>query len=215
MKCPRCVQRIHRSAVSCPHCGFELADADAQFGGGEVRLECLSDHAGVLKRAERERAEILLERFRERFPQLFLAVHTGVLAELASLRQFGFWLLNRGAFEDLGVDRPNEGGILLVIDPEAKVAGLTFGYLLEPFIDEEDTFEVLSAAHPFLLQGQYLKALRVIEKRLSRLLCKRSRQARRDPERFERKVAAPRQAGGLPQLRPVAQEQPQPEEVVK
>ena len=136
MKCPRCVQRIHRSAVSCPHCGFELADADALFGHGEVRLHCLSDHAGVLRRHQREAAAALLERFQARFPQLFFAVHTNVVSELASLRQFGFWLLNRAAFVDLSVDRPNEGGILLVIDPEAKVAGMTFGYLLEPFLDE-------------------------------------------------------------------------------
>lgn len=191
MKCPRCVQRIHRTAVQCPHCGFELGQADAEFGDSEVLTRCLSDSAGVLKRDERERAEMILERFRDQFPQLFLAVHTGVLTELASLRQFGFWLLNRGAFDDLAVDRPNEGGILLVIDPEAKVAGITYGYRLEPFLDESDTFGVLSAAHPFLLQGQYLKAVAVVERRLGVLLAKRAAQARRDPERFERKVAAP------------------------
>lgn len=191
MKCPRCVQRIHRSAVGCPHCGFEIADADAQFGPGEVRLACLSDHAGVLKRGERERAAAILDGFLGRFPQLFFAVHTTVLADLASIRQFGFWLLNRAAFDDLRPPRPNHGGILLVIDPEAKVAGLSFGYLLEAFVDEADTFEMLSAAHPFLLQGQYLKAIEEVAKRLTRLLMKRAGQARRDPERFERKVAAP------------------------
>jgi len=186
-----------------------MADADAQFGAGEVRLHCLSDHAGVLKRGERERAAALLDRFLLRFPQLFFAVHTSVLSELASLRQFGFWLLNRAAFDDLGADRPNEGGILLVIDPEAKVAGLSFGYLLEPYLDEADTFVLLTAAHPFLLQGQYLKAIGEIEKRLSRLLVKRAGQARRDPARFERKVAAPTQRGkGLQPLRAAAISKP-------
>jgi uncharacterized membrane protein YgcG len=187
--------------VSCPHCGFEIADADAQFGAGEVRLHCLSDHAGVLKRGERERAAALLDRFLVRFPQLFFAVHTSVLSELASLRQFGFWLLNRAAFDDLGADRPNEGGILLVIDPEAKVAGLSFGYLLEPYLDEAETFEALTAAHPFLQQGQYLQAIVEVEKRLSRLLVRRAGQARRDPEKFERKVSAPQLRGGV--LRPL------------
>jgi len=178
-----------------------MADADAQFGAGEVRLGCLSDHAGVLKRGERERAAGVLDRFRLRFPQLFFAVHTSVLGELASLRQYGFWLLNRAVFEDLGAERSNAGGILLVIDPSAKVAGLSFGYLLEPYLDEAATFELLTAAHPFLQQGQYLKALGEVEKRLSRLLVKRAGQARRAPERFERKVGAGHRGGRVLEAR--------------
>jgi len=198
MKCPRCVQRIHRGASQCPHCGYSLAEADARFGGGDVHLRKLTDSAGVMRRVERQRVESAMERFERRFPQLFFAVHTGgKFHETAHLRQFGFWLLNRGAFEDVPVDRPNEAGILLVLDAEAKAAGLTFGYALDAYLDDEDTFECLSRAHAYWLEGRYADGVLRLMEQLERTLTRRSRQARRDPERFERIVGPPPQMGDL------------------
>ena len=87
------------------------------FGGHERGAAVVwTDGAGLLRRLERQRVEAELKRFRVRFPQLFFAVHTVVLEEWTSLRQFGFWLLNRAAFRGSadGVDR--DGGILLAID---------------------------------------------------------------------------------------------------
>ena len=185
MKCPRCVQRIHRAAASCPHCGFTLADADARFGAEEVRIRCLTDSAGILRRGAR------------RFPQVFVAIYTGSLGEVANIRQFGFWLLNRSAFEDVPVEKPNEAGILITIDPESKAAGMVFGYLLDPFLEDADTFECLSRAHAYWLEGRYAEGLLRVLKHLDGILRKRSRQARRDPEHFERKVMPPAQMGDL------------------
>jgi len=182
VKCPRCVQRIHRSAVQCPHCGFSLAEVDAVFGVQEVRVKCLTDAAGVLRKKERSEAERVLAAFQRKFPQLFFAVYFGTFKELPSLRQFGFWLLNRGAFEDVDVSRPNEGGILLSVDVAGKSAGMSFGYRLHPFLDDDLTFKALSAAHPYFLQGQYLKAMEVVVNRTARILRKEARRARKDPE---------------------------------
>lgn len=188
MKCPRCVQRIHRAASSCPHCGFTIADADAKFGAGEVRLHSLTDSAGIFRRGEREWVEAAMERIAKRFPQLFVAVYTGALGEISHIRQFGFWLLNRAAFEDLPADKPNESGILLTMDPESKAAGMVFGYLLDPFLEESDTFECLSRAHGYWLEGRYAEGVVKALAHLEKVLCRRSRQARRDPESFQRKV---------------------------
>lgn len=138
-----------------------------------------------------------MERFHRRFPQLFVAVYTGSLGELANLRQFGFWLLNRAAFEDVPVEKPNEAGILIVIDPESKAAGMTYGYLLDAFLEESDTFECLSRAHAYWLEGRYAEGLLRVLAHLEVVLRKRGRQARRDPERFERKVMPPAQIGDL------------------
>lgn len=131
------------------------------------------------------------------FPQLFVAVYTGPLGEVASIRQFGFWLLNRAAFEDVPVDKPNEAGILITIDPESKAAAMTFGYLLDPYLDEADTFECLSRAHSHWLDGRYADGLVKVIRHLGTILAKRSRQAKRDPEKFERKVLPPPQMGDL------------------
>ena len=188
MKCPRCVQQIHRAAGSCPHCGFHIADSDARFGREEVHLRCLTDTAGILRRGDRQRVEAAMEKITRRFPQLFVAVYTGSLGEVANIRQFGFWLLNRSAFEDVPVQKPNEAGILLTIDPESKAAGIVFGYLLDPFLEESDTFDCLSRAHAYWLEERYADGILKALLHLDGILAKRSRQARRDPDHFERKV---------------------------
>ena len=197
MKCPRCVQRIHRAAESCPHCGFTLADADAVFGHEEVRIKCLTDCAGILRRHDRERVEAAMEKISRRFPQVFVAIYTGSLGELTNLRQFGFWLLNRAAFEDVPVEKPNEAGILITIDPESKAAGIVFGYLLDPFLEESDTFDCLSRGHAYWLEERYADGIQRVLAHLDGILAKRSRQARRDPEPFERKVLPPVQTADL------------------
>lgn len=197
MKCPRCVQLIHRAAAVCPHCGFGMADADRMFGDSEVRLRSLTDAAGVFRRNERDRLEDTLERIGVEFPQVFVAVYTGSLGEVSNLRQFGFWLLNRGLFEDVPAEKQNEAGILIVIDPDSKAAGMTFGYLLDPFLEEQDSFDCLSRAHAYWLEGRYAEGLLKCLGQLGKLLRKRSKQARRDPERYERKVAAPVAVGDL------------------
>jgi len=197
MKCPRCVQRIHRAAQSCPHCGFSLADADERFGSDVVRLRSLTDGAGLLRRGERGKVEAAMEDIGRRFPQVFVAVYTGSLGEVSNIRQFGFWLLNRAAFEDVPVGKPNESGILLTIDPESKAAGIAFGYLLDPFLEESDTFDCLSRAHAHWLEGRYADGIVKALRQLDSILAKRCRQAKRDPEKFERKVMPPPQMGDL------------------
>lgn len=158
-------------------------------------MRCLTDTAGILRREDRKRVDAALEKFTRRFPQIFAAVYTGSLGEVANMRQFGFWLLNRAAFEDVPPHQPNEAGILITIDPESKAAGMVFGYLLDPFLEESDTFECLSRAHAYWLEGRYADGIVRVLTHLEGILRKRSRQARRDPEHFERKVVSPAKLG--------------------
>lgn len=182
MRCPRCVQGIHRSAAQCPHCGFTISDLSELYGTDEVRLKRIADVAGALRLKERRKLEQVLDVFQLSFPQLFFSIYYGALEDRTNIRQFGMWLLNHAAYEDLEISRPNDGGILLLVDLNAKVASITFGYLLDPFLSEEDTFDILAKAHPHLLQGNHLKATLVVIKQLSRILKKKSRQANRHPE---------------------------------
>jgi len=185
------VQKIHRAAGGCPHCGFTLADAEGWFGGMELNLRCLADTAGLLRYGERERVEAALDQFKRRFPQLFVAIYTTTLGEVDALRPFGFWLLNRASFEALPPGTSKAAGILLTIDPESKAAGITFGYLLDPFLEEADTFDCLARAHSHWLEGRYADGMLKALAQLSWVLRKRCRQARRNPARFERKVRPP------------------------
>ena len=124
----------------------------------------LSDVAGALRLKERQKLERLLDEFQTSFPQLFFSVYYGALEDRANIRQFGLWLLNHAAYEDLDISRPNDGGILLLVDLNTKVASISFGYMLDSFLTEEDTFNILAKAHPHLLQGNHLKAASVIVK---------------------------------------------------
>ncbi|MDB4406645.1 TPM domain-containing protein [Akkermansiaceae bacterium] len=182
MKCPRCVQRMHSAATSCPHCGFTMADVDELFGNEDVALKKLSDSAGVLRMKERAALRKILSDFERRFPQLFFSIYIAAFDEIPSLRQFGFWLLNRAAYSDVDIARPNENGILIVVDVNGKGAAMTFGYALMPYLNEDNTFDALSAAHPYLLQGEYLKAFKLVIGRIEGSLKKGWRRVRRDPE---------------------------------
>ncbi len=153
------------------------------------------DSAGLLRRAERERVQAAMDQLTRRFPQIFVAIYTGSLGEVANIRQFGFWLLNRSAFDDVPADMPNEAGILITIDPESKGAGMVFGYLLDPFLEESDTFDCLSRAHAYWLEGRYADGIVKMLGHLDSVLRKRSRHARRDPEHFDRKMLPPSQVG--------------------
>lgn len=195
MKCPRCVQRIHRAAASCPHCGFSLADADATFGQSEIRISCLTDAAGILRRNDHGRVEAAMAKIARRYPQLFVAVHTRPLGGLSNLRQFGFWLLNRSVFVEVSAEKSNAAGILLTIDPESKAAGIVFGYLLDPYLDESDTFACLARGHAYWLEGRYADGIAKCLNHLDEILHKRSRQARRAPDAFARKIGLPAPQG--------------------
>lgn len=184
MKCPRCVQRMHRSATACPHCGCSMGDLDMLFGSEDVILKKFTDAAGVLRMKERESIRAVMEKFEKRFPQLFFSIYVAAFDEIPNLRQFGFWLLNRAAYSDVGVERPNENGILLVLDVSGKAAAISFGYAVMPYLDEDNTFDALSVAHPFLIQGEYLKAFKTIIHQAEATLIKGWRKAIRDPESF-------------------------------
>ena len=173
---------MHRSASSCPHCGFTMVDVDALFGDQDVILKKFTDAAGVLRMKEREAIRSVIERFEKKFPQLFFSIYVAAFDEIPSLRQFGFWLLNRAAYSDVGVDRPNENGILLVIDVNGKAAAISFGYSVMPYLDEDNTFDALSDAHPFLIQGEYLKAFKAVIHRTEITLKKGWRRAIKDPD---------------------------------
>ena len=124
-------------------------------------------------------------------PQVFVVVYTGAMGEVATMRQFGFWLLNRTTFEDVPGDLTNESGIVIIIDPESKVAGMVFGYLLDPYLGEVDTFECLARGHAHWLEQHYAEGLVKTIAHLQTILCKRSRHAGRTPGRGQRKVLSP------------------------
>jgi len=173
--------------------------ADRQFGE-PWRVRRLTDRSGVLRRDQREQVQLAMGRFSRRFPQLFVAVHTGTPGTPDDLRPFGFWLLNRCVFDDVPMDMPNEAGILLLIDPEHHAACLTYGYLLDEHLSETSTFECLSRAHGHWVEGRYADGIVRLLAQLEKVLIRSSRRARRRNAR-QGAVAVP--AATADQVRPL------------
>ena len=185
MKCPRCILQIHRSAPQCPHCGFALQDLDIEYGSDSVLVSRLNDSAGVLRLKERKKAQKWFDRFEATFPQLFFSVYYGSFEDASKIREYGIWLLNHGYYSDIGEEKGNDGGILLVVDVRSKTACLVFGYLLDYYLREKDAFNVLVKAHPSWLKGDHAHGLKIIINSLTKVLQRRSRKAMRNPAKYQ------------------------------
>jgi hypothetical protein len=190
MRCPRCVRKIHRGADTCPRCGFSLVQADQSFSSELTQLPALADRAGLMRLVERNRVQKAMNRFRWRFPQLFFAVYTGVFRDDETMRCSGFWLLNRARFHDVD-GLTNSSCILLIIDVERKCASMSFGYALDPYLDEEMTFRCLSKAHPHWLESCYDEGISALLSELYKILRRQSHFASKSPDRYAQSVLSP------------------------
>ena len=197
MRCPRCVQEVAADSALCPHCGFGLAALDEVFGEDAVILDRLTDAARCLRLRDREAIEESLDRFEEMFPQLFAAVYLGFLPRMTSIRQFGFWLMNRAAVTSVDYTKPNDHGILLVVDLNSQSASLTLGYRVEPFLRERDLMGILKSGHAGLAAGDYGRGVRKSLKQLKRVLRMRALWAGRRMERLAGRYHRPQEEGEI------------------
>ncbi len=184
LRCPRCVQLLAGAASQCEHCGFDLESLDGVFGEEVVFLDRVTDPTGELRGRERTLLAETLEGFDDRFPQLFVATYLGYLPEVTTIRQFGFWLMNRAAINGVDVGRPNHHGILFVVDLQGQSVGLTLGYQVEPFLSHADRGKILRVGTRAFAAQDYGRGLRDCVKQLGERLAASSRRAARQPERF-------------------------------
>ncbi len=142
-------------------------------------MPLLDDRAGLMTKLGRDHVQRAMDHFERKFPQLWFSIHSGRPAAGGDLRQYGFWLLNRARLTDLQEGRPREGGILLVIDPDTKQAGMTWGYRLDGHLGEDDTFLAMSRAHAYWVEGRYEDGIVRAIQEITRVLIKRARRAKR------------------------------------
>jgi hypothetical protein len=184
MNCPRCVREIPYATLTCGECGFSLFDQDAQFGNDAVRINRVTNAANLLTENELALVNTALLEFEGRFPQLFLAIYHVSLPIMASVRQFGFWLLNRAAINGLEATRPNEHGALLVIDETSGQAGLVVGYLLECYFPETELAEIMENARKDWAAGRMAAGLLEVVSAFTVALQKKSKLAAKSPSKF-------------------------------
>ena len=74
MRCPRCSKSVTHRSDDCHSCGYSLTDAQAVFGTAMVEMDRLHDAAHCLRKDERDELLALMDRLKDRFPQLFSAL---------------------------------------------------------------------------------------------------------------------------------------------
>lgn len=145
-----------------------------------MRLERITDAAHCLRLEDRHRCEVQMDDFERLLPQAFFAVYLGMLPTGLKVAELGFWLLNQGAFNTPHVQKRNDFGIVLVLDPAARELAMTFGYAIEGYFDEATQKRLLEKAVRHLKFQDYGAAVReTIRDCLSRLQSRAQRQPRR------------------------------------
>jgi len=167
MKCPECLERIHDRADECPHCGMTLQRLSPLYQDIPTLIQDgIHDVAGILNHDSRKQLKKVIQSTTHQFVGINLAVSFVPLKNEQTIKTYGFWLLNQGEFNHLGTiltgDEEGQGRVILVVDVENKVANLTYGYLLDGCIRDKEIFQILSAGHASLLEGNILQGCSLI-----------------------------------------------------
>ncbi len=169
MPCPRCQCFASHALTACGECGFTLSDVLAELGSVVAAIDPIMDVAHCLRKSERTALEASLDDFERRFPQVFLSVFLGLLPPRLTVGEAGFWLLNQGVRKKRELICDNRFGIILLVDPAAHVAGLSFGYALEPLL-QASAASILQKNSHFFWHGDYANGLSAVIKALDRTL---------------------------------------------
>jgi len=164
-------------------------------------MDRLHDAAHCLRKEEREDVIAVMDRLKDRFPQLFFCAYLGTLPENVKMSELGFWLLNHAAVKGVDIARPNENAILLLLDANTGEAGISLGYYVEKFLNASTAARSLHSARAHFVRGDNGKALCKVMRKLGRALSKRSRGVLRIQSEPQQSVLNPFGAASLPLLR--------------
>jgi hypothetical protein len=174
---------MHLSAEECPHCGLFLDQLDEVYEGFDTIVRRPHDAAGVLRLADRKKVSKWISRAERAFPQLYFCVVTCSLADDQNIRSYGFWLMNRGIFQSIPESASKEGCVMLVIDVNRKEVCLHLGYLLDTAMNEKESFDALTAGHPYLLESNFMQSIEVMLVGVRKYVKRLRRKARRAAKR--------------------------------
>jgi len=162
-------------------CGFSADRLRQSLGDQWVRLERITDAAHCLRLADQQRCEVQMDDFERLLPQAFFAVYLGMLPAGLKVAELGFWLLNQGAFNTPHMQKRNDFGIVMVMDPAARELVLTFGYAIEAYFDEAIQRRLLERAAGHLKLQDYGAAIREVIQGCQSVL---QRHAQRQPRQL-------------------------------
>ena len=175
MKCPSCSRPVDHEADTCYSCGFSVAQVQRIYGRDLLPMARISDTAHCLRKRDRDDLDEIMDRLQNRFPQLLFCSYLTTLENAAEIPSLGFWLVNHARVKGSEYARPNENALMVIVDLTNKQIGFSLGYFAEYLLGEEDAHRTLQAARPYLVNGDYGRALITLYKKLGRVLSRRAR----------------------------------------
>ena len=157
--CPSCRVAIGADAERCPACGFTGADTMFLFPEPAPPLLPVLDAAGLWNVSDVHRIDVARARLGRIFPQFQWRVCSVMLPEGASLPVFGFWMLNVCPLYAQETAAQRAWSVLLLIDARSGQAAVVPGYSAEPWFEDNDWRQALTAMAPAWKAGHSAEAV--------------------------------------------------------
>lgn len=154
LPCPYCRNALAEDAPACPTCEFDLARAKAVLGP-VPRLDPsgLTDFSGRLTKRDLQHIEKARGLFVHHFPQTQVHLVVSRFRTDFPLPVTLFWIFNLGGLSAEDQKQGRNHAILIAVDPDQSVVGLTTGYGLEPFLSTTAIDDTLAGAAPYFQTG--------------------------------------------------------------
>lgn len=171
IECPSCRTALTEDTPVCPECKLELRTAKRVLGL-PPRLNPLgvTDFASCLSASEEKRLLKAIAIFQQRFPQSRIAVVFREFVPEVPLGAQLFWLFNTSGLASEDSKHGKNRDLLIGIDTNQNIAGLTIGYGLEPFLGQDALDHLMQLAVPKLELGEYATGILEVITALSLLM---------------------------------------------
>jgi uncharacterized membrane protein YgcG len=170
VRCPYCRVNLIEYTPECPNCKLTLQRVNTLLGAVPHLMPGLVEAASILTAREVKSLKKILDRMKQRFPQINNHLIVRNLPDKYPLELYLFWLFNTAGLSEAAHRGPENRDILVLLDLSRKQAGITVGYGLAQYLPTILLDELLEKAAPLFAEQQWYAAFAYLYKELDRLL---------------------------------------------
>jgi len=168
--CPSCHAPATEIGRHCGFCGYSAEEAVKKFNFKPPALERFVDAEGRLKASEKRRLSHRIDQLERKYPQITFYFVLMRLSVKTDSREFGYWLFNASYPQNEEDVRKRPYGILFLIDLENRLASVTVGYGLDPFLTDSNLQQIMHSLKAFLQKKRFFKAIDAFGRQLEEQL---------------------------------------------
>ena len=129
---------MEEALPQCTSCGFTGEHTLKLFPGGAPSFQTIIDTDSHWSEKELVILRKEIKKMRQHFPQIYWSILSLSLAEEAALPLFNFWFFNVSPLAESETIEQRQWTILLTLDRSNQRAVVTAGYIVEPFIADDE-----------------------------------------------------------------------------